>query len=199
VNLDDGTAVLIPKGAMLGLQIHFVTTGKPEKCTVSVALKFPRAAVNKRLRNIQLTDSRFAIPPGAAAHRVAAGRVLDADVIGVGLFAHMHLRGKDMTFTAHLPDGRRDTLLIIPNYNFEWQIPYRWEPGTMRLPKGTRLECVAHFDNSAFNPYNPNPKATVRNGPQTHHEMMFGFFFFTNAGEQLGVRVDPATGRERKQ
>ncbi|MBY0512435.1 MAG: redoxin family protein [Gemmataceae bacterium] len=198
VTLDDGLGVLIPKGSMLALQIHFVTTGKPEKCSVSVGLRFPRAAVDKRLRNVQLTDGKFAIPPGAPAHRVAASRVLDADVIGVGLFAHMHLRGKDMTFTAHLPDGRRDTLLVIPNYNFEWQVPYRWEPGKVRLPRGTRLECVAHFDNSAFNPYNPNPKATVRNGPQTHHEMMFGFFFYTNADEKLGVTVDPATGRVRK-
>ena len=68
-------------------------------------------------------------------------------------------------------------------------------PGTEKwLPKGTRMECVAHFDNSAFNPYHPDPKATVRNGPQTHHEMMYGFFFYTDAAEQLGLRVDPKTG-----
>jgi hypothetical protein len=106
----------------------------------------------------------------------------------------MHLRGKDMTFSAHLPDGKKDTLLIIPNYNFSWQIPYRWEPGRMRFPKGTTLECVAHFDNSPFNPYNPDAKATVRHGPQTYHEMMYGFFFYTHAAEELGVRVDPKTG-----
>ena len=61
------------------------------------------------------------------------------------MFSHMHLRGKDMTFTAHLPDGKKNTLLIIPNYNFSRQIPYRWEPGKMRFPKGTKLECAAHF------------------------------------------------------
>ena len=68
----------------------------------------------------------------------------------------------------------------------------------MRLAKGTRLECIAHYDNSPFNPYNPNPLATVRNGPQTYHEMLFGFFFYTNAGEQLGLNIDPKTGAERK-
>jgi hypothetical protein len=104
-----------------------------------------------------------------------------------------------MTFTAHAPDGKSDPLLVIPNYNFSWQIPYRWEPGQMRLAKGTRLECVAHYDNSAFNPYNPNPKATVRNGPQTHHEMMYGFFFYTHADEKLNLKVDPKTGVEKKQ
>jgi len=194
MNLDNGIAYCIPKGMVLALQIHFVTTGKPEKCTISVGLRYPREVVQKRLRNFQLTDNRFAIPPGAPAHKVTSSRTLDQDIVGVGLFSHMHLRGKDMTFRAHRPDGQTDTLLIIPNYNFSWQLPYRWEPGQKTFPKGTRLECIAHFDNSAFNPYNPNPKVTVRDGPQTHEEMMFGFFFYTNASEKLDLRIDPTTG-----
>src|SRR5204862_210373 len=72
------------------------------------------------------------------------------------------------------------------------------ESGKVRLAKGTRLECVAHYDNSPFNPYNPDPKATVRHGPQTYHEMMFGFFFYTDAAEQLGLTIDPKTGGVRK-
>lgn len=193
--LDDGTAVRIPRGAMLALQMHFVSTGKPERCRVSVGIRYPRGVVQKRLHNVQLTNRRFVIPPGAPAHPITASRVLDRDVEGVGLFAHMHLRGKDMTFTAHRPDGTRDNLLVIPNYNFTWQIPYRWAPGQLKLPKGTRLECLAHYDNSAFNPYNPNPTATVRTGPQTHHEMMVGFVFYTDAAERLNLAIDPKTGR----
>lgn len=193
-NLDDGVAVLIPKGSVLGLQLHLVTTGKPETCKVSVGLRYPREVVQKRLRNLQLADHRFRIPPGDPAHKVTAARVLDADAIGVGLFSHMHLRGKDMAFTAKLPDGTIDPLLTVANYNFAWQIPYRWEPGKKVLPKGTKLECVAHFDNSAFNPYNPDPTATVRDGPQTYHEMMVGFFFYTDAVEKLNLHVDPKTG-----
>ncbi len=196
--LDPGIAYCIPKGSVLGLQLHFVATGKPEKCRVSVGLRYPREVVQKRLRSIQLTDHKFAIPPGAPAHKVSASRVLDRDILGVGMFSHMHLRGKDMTFTAYLPDGKTDTLLIIPNYNFSWQLPYRWETGKMQLPKGTRLECVAHYDNSPFNPYNPDPAATVRNGPQTYQEMMYGFFFYTDAHEQLGLHIDPKTGNVEK-
>lgn len=198
MNLDRGTGFLIPKGSMLLLQLHFVATGKPETCKIAVGLRFPRDVVQKRLRNIQLATRKFAIPPGASAHRVTASRVLDQDIIGVGLFSHMHLRGKDMTFIAHKPQARSDTLLIIPNYSFSWQVPYRWEPGKMRLAKGTRLECVAHFDNSAFNPYNPDSAVTVRYGLQTDEEMMFGFFFYTNADEKLGITVDPKTGVARK-
>jgi hypothetical protein len=146
------------------------------------------------LRHIQLLDRRFAIPPGEPAYKVSASKVLEEDVTGVGLFSHMHLRGKDMTFKAHLPDGKTDTLLIIPNYNFSWQVPYHWETGKKQLPKGTKLECVAHFDNSPFNPFNPDPKATVRDGPQTYHEMMYGFFFYTNTHEKLGMKIDPKSG-----
>lgn len=199
MNLDKGTAVRIPAGGLLALQVHFVSTGKPEKCRIAVGLRFPRVPVEKRLQNMQLTDRRFAIPPGAPAHRVATSRVLDSDIVGVGLFSHMHLRGKDMTFTAHPPRGKSETLLLIPNYNFSWQIPYRWEPGKLKLDKGTKLECVAHFDNSAFNPYNPDPRATVRNGPQTHHEMMVGFFFYTDANKKLNLIVDPKTGQVVKE
>jgi thiol-disulfide isomerase/thioredoxin len=198
MTLDDGLAFRIPAGSVLGLQIHFVATGKPEKCRVSVGLRYPRAVVQKRLRHIQLADTKFAIPPGAPAHKVTATRVLDCDAVGVGLFSHMHLRGKDMAFTARAPDGKAETLLVIPNYSFSWQVPYRWEPGQKRWPKGTKLECVAHFDNSPFNPYNPDPKATVRFGQQTHEEMMYGFFFYTDAAEQLGLRVDPKTGAAMK-
>ena len=66
--------------------------------------------------------------------------------------------------------------------------------GRRSFPKGTRIEVIAHYDNSPFNPCNPDPKTEVRNGPQTFHEMMFGFFFYTEDGEDLNLQVDPKTG-----
>jgi thiol-disulfide isomerase/thioredoxin len=197
MRLDNGVAYRIPKGATLVLQVHYVTTGKLEKCRIRVGFRYAVGKVQKQLRFVYLMDNRFAIPPGAPAHRVGTSRMLDCDAVGVGLFSHMHLRGRDMTFRAHYPDGRSETLLVIPNYNFDWQQAYRWEPGKKRFPKGTRLECFAHYDNSTFNPYNPDPKATVREGQQTHQEMMNGFFFYTDAGEKLGLDIDGKTGRVR--
>jgi hypothetical protein len=197
MDLDEDVAFRIPRGAALGLQIHFVTTGKEEKCRLSVGIRYAGGAVHKQLRHMLLADHRFAIPPGAPAHRVEATRVLDCDAVGIGLFAHMHLRGKDMTFRAIQPDGKDETLLMVPNYSFDWQMPYRWETGKFRLPKGTRLECVAHYDNSTFNPYNPDPTATVRDGQMTHQEMMNGFFFYTDEGEDLGLDVDAKKGHIR--
>ena len=106
LRLGNGVAYRIPKGSLLALQIHFVTTGKPEKCQVSVGLRFARGTVHRQLRHMLLVDTRYTIPPGAAAHPVAVTRELDRDAEGIGLFAHMHLRGKAMSFIAHLPDGR---------------------------------------------------------------------------------------------
>jgi hypothetical protein len=192
--LDDGVAVLIPRGTMLVLQIHYVTTGRPERARIAVGLKFPRVPVEKQLHHHQVTTRDFAIPPGAPAHPVGSNRTLAFDATGVGMFSHMHLRGKDMTFTARRPDGSSETLLRIPDYSFDWQQSYRWKPGSMHFAKGTVLDVLAHFDNSEFNPYNPDPNATVREGPQTHDEMMYGFVFFTRDDEHFGFRIDPKTG-----
>lgn len=197
--LDDGVAFLIPKGSILGLQIHYTTTGKPERARLAVGLKFPRAVVRKQLHHHQVYTTRFQIPPGAPAHPVSASRTLNFDATGVGLFAHMHLRGRDMTFLARHPNGLTDTLLLIPNYNFDWQQTYRWQPGTKSFPRGTRFEVQAHFDNSKFNPFNPDPNRTVGNGDQSFDEMMYGFFFFTRDDEDLNLAIDPKTGAVRGQ
>ncbi|MCE9524799.1 MAG: hypothetical protein K8R36_01945, partial [Planctomycetales bacterium] len=192
--LDDGVALCIPAGSVVGLQIHYTTTGKPDTNGMQVGFRFPREIVHKQVRHIQATTSRFAIPPGAAAHPVAASRTLPVNASGIGMFSHMHLRGKDMTFVAHTPDGKSETLLSIPAYHYGWQQNYRWEPRTKKFPKGTRIEAIAHFDNSPFNPFNPDPTVTVRHGPQTVQEMMFGFFFYTDDDEDLKLKVDAKSG-----
>jgi peroxiredoxin len=194
MRLDSNVGFCIPAGSLLILQIHYVTTGKEERCKISVGFKYAREVIQKQLRHELLVDHKFAIPPEAPAHPVGAGKVLDRDAEGVGLFVHMHLRGRDMTFRAVGPDGKSETLLMVPNYSFDWQIPYVWKPGAVKFPKGTRLECLAHYDNSRFNPYNPDPKATVKDGDQTKDEMLNGFVFYTDANERLDLAVDPKTG-----
>ena len=87
---------------------------------------------------------------------------------------HMHLRGKDFLYEAILPDGKHETLLSVPRFDFGWQSVYRLlRPYAM--PKGSKLHCVAHFDNSAKNPNNPDPTQEVRWGDQTWEEMMIGW------------------------
>ncbi len=194
MKLEQGLAFRIPKGSVLILQIHYTTTGQPEKCQISVGMRYAREVVNKELHYLWMVDEQFAIPPGDALHRVTATNVLNCDALSIGAFAHMHFRGRHMSFFAHYPDNRVEKLLVIPNFSFDWQLAYRWDQ-PKRFPKGTRIECVSHYDNSPFNPYNPDPKATVREGQQTFQEMLNGVMFYLDEGEQLNLKVDPATGK----
>ncbi len=93
----------------------------------------------------------------------------------VSLMPHMHLRGKDFLFKAVYSTGESQVLLNVPRYDFNWQLSYV-EDRELPLPKGTRIECTAHYDNSANNPANPNPSKEVLWGDQTFEEMMIGFF-----------------------
>jgi thiol-disulfide isomerase/thioredoxin/mono/diheme cytochrome c family protein len=192
--LDPGTAVRMPAGSVLALQAHYVTTGTEEVDRLRVGLRFPRVRVQKELQVAIAADFRFEIPPGARAHPVKASRKLPADAIGIGMFVHMHLRGRDMSVVAEVPGGREEKLLLVPNYNFEWQQSYRWEAGARRFPAGTRIRALAHFDNSVFNPFNPDPGVPVRFGEETTDEMMYLFLFWVAEQEALGLDVDAKTG-----
>jgi thiol-disulfide isomerase/thioredoxin len=197
MRLDPGTAYRIPKDSALLLQIHFVSTGKPEKCRIRVGFRYARGVVQKQLRYLLMADKKLAIPPGAPAHLSSATKRFERDAVGLAVFAHMHVRGRDMSFRAHYPDGSVETLALVPNYNFDWQLPYRWEIGAKRFPKGTRIETVAHFDNSTFNAFNPDPTATVKEGLQTKDEMSHGYLFYFDEAERLNIEVDPKTGRAK--
>ncbi len=192
--LENGVAFKIPKGSVLVLQIHYVTTGEKTSDQSSVGFTFAKYKVQKELKHFQCHDGKFAIPPGDPAHLVEAKRTFAKDSTLYGMFSHMHLRGKDMMFDAIYPGGERERLLAIPNYDFNWQMSYVSRPGSKKLPKDTVLDCTAHFDNSSFNPYNPDPTATVREGQQTYQEMMYGFVFYTEDDEALNLAVDPKTG-----
>jgi hypothetical protein len=91
------------------------------------------------------------------------------------MMPHMHLRGKSFRYEAIYPDGNREVLLDVPGYDFNWQLRYELEEPKF-LPKGTKLFCTAHFDNSENNLANPDPTKRVRWGDQTWEEMMIGWY-----------------------
>jgi hypothetical protein len=86
----------------------------------------------------------------------------------------MHVRGKDMKYEVVYPDGRRETLLQVDKYNFNWQTLYILR-NPLPIPKGSRFVVTAHFDNSAKNKYNPDPTKPVRFGEPTYDEMLVGY------------------------
>ncbi len=87
----------------------------------------------------------------------------------------MHGRGKDFEYRIVYPEGKTETILSVPRYNWHWQLWYNLA-APISLPKGARIECTAHFDNSPNNPDNADATKEVTWGDQSWDEMMVGFF-----------------------
>lgn len=170
----EGRAKLLPKGADIVFEMHYTANGRTAEDSSELGLYFAKEAPRERVLTITPADSAFAIPPGADNFASSTGATLKRDLTLLSMQPHMHLRGKSYRIAARYPDGRVENLIDVPRYDFNWQTTYFLaEP--KRLPKGTVLECVAHFDNSPNNRFNPDPKQTVRWGDQSWEEMNIGF------------------------
>ncbi len=169
-----GHARLIPAGAELIFQLHYTPSGKPAKDRTSVGLKFASEPPEWEERTVGVMNGRFAIPAGEANYRVDSSATFTEDAEITALFPHMHLRGKSFEYRVVYPDGRSQVLLEIPKYDFNWQSGYMFAT-PVKVPKGTRLECTAYFDNSTGNKWNPDATKPVYWGDQTWEEMMIGW------------------------
>jgi len=175
----EGYARKIPKGAVLEFQIHYnsAAVSKEELDRTSVGLIFSKEPPKQALRRIDIPNFLFQIPAGDANHKVTSCYTFNRDVELMSYTAHMHLRGKDMKFEALHPNGNRETLAFVPNYDFNWQTEYKLaEP--VSIERGTKIIITAHFDNSANNRYNPDPLKTIRWGEPSYEEMMDGWLEF---------------------
>jgi peroxiredoxin len=172
----EGAALLVPAGSKIVFQVHYTPNGSAQKDRSYVGLKFadPKE-VKEKIGGGMVAQIKLAIPPGDDNYEAQAVHTFNAPARMITLTPHMHLRGKAFRYEAEYPDGRREILLDIPRYDFNWQLRYDFaEPKLM--PKGTKLICTAHYDNSEENLSNPNPKAMVHWGDQTWDEMMIGYF-----------------------
>jgi peroxiredoxin/mono/diheme cytochrome c family protein len=172
--LEPGSAKKVPKGADLVFQMHYTPNGTEQADRSSVGLVFAKGPPKHEVRTRAIAQQLFSIPAGAKDYRVKSSAVFREDAQLLTLMPHMHLRGKDFEYRVVYPDGRSEVLLSVPRWDFGWQSGYRLAQ-PLRLPAGTRVECTAHFDNSADNPNNPDPTKAVAWGDQTWEEMMIGF------------------------
>jgi mono/diheme cytochrome c family protein len=185
----EGTARLVPAGAELNFQIHYSrTTGKTEFDESSVGLVFAKEPPRQIARRIDLSNQMFRIPAGDPNHEVSECHTFNKDIYITSLTPHMHLRGKAMQMVVTYPDGRQETLLSVPHYDFNWQITYRAEK-PLFMPKGTRIAIIAHFDNSPNNPVNPDPSKPVRWGAASETEMMDGWIEYVDAAPAKGTQI----------
>ena len=173
-----GTAKLVKAGSSFRFQMHYTPNGKAVKDRSYVGLRFAKEPPQYRALTGRALNFAFKIPPNDPNYEVKSTFTAKDDIRLIAFMPHMHLRGKDFKYTIVYPDGRDEVLLSVPKYDFSWQLAYELrEP--IDLPKGTRIDCVAHFDNSPNNKYNPDPNKEVKWGDQTWEEMMIGWFTYT--------------------
>ena len=175
IQLQPGQAILIKKGSDIVFQVHYTTNGKPGTDRSRIGFGFAAEPPRQRVFTLPAYNPNFKIPAGDANYRVDSVFDLGTQVELTSLQPHMHSRGKDFEFRAIYPNGETETLLRVPNYSFSWQLSYNLAKPIV-LPKGTRIQCTAHFDNSPNNPNNPDPGKEVSWGDQSWDEMMIGFF-----------------------
>ena len=174
-------AKLIPAGSDIVFELHYTANGKaPGDDQSKVGFVLAKQPPKYRLLTIGVADATFAIPPGDPNYEGHASATFNQPVTVIYLQPHMHMRGKDMEMRFEYPTGESETMLKVPNYSYLWQTIY-YEKEPLQVPKDTRVAVTAHWDNSANNPLNPDPTATVRWGDQSWDEMLVPF---------VGVLVD---------
>ena len=172
-----GAAKFVPKGSDLVFELHYTAMGKPatDRSKLGLVLAKQPPATRYILLSGSPSALNLVIPPGESNAEVVAEATAGSDFKLAYIQPHMHLRGKDYELRLVYPTGESEVLLRVPKYDFSWQLFYYLTDQKV-LPAGTRLYCVAHFDNSPNNPANPDATKIVRWGDQSWEEMMIGWF-----------------------
>ena len=153
------------------MQVHYHPDGKAETDQSTLGVYFRKGAKAKPVVGVRLVNRDIHIPAGESHYVRTASAEVVADAKAIGIFPHMHWVGREMKIKAVLPDGTETPLIWIKDWDFNWQGQYTFEK-PVSLPKGTKLELTAIYDNSADNPRNPSkPPQPVRFGEQTTDEM----------------------------
>jgi hypothetical protein len=170
-----GTGKNLPHDAKIDLEMHYTTVGSPQTDQTEVAFYLLPDKPEREVTTRSAIQTDLNIPPGVDEARDSAVYGFTKPATIYGLMPHMHLRGKWMRFELLSPNGKRETLLNVPRYDFNWQTVYRLaEP--RHVPAGSWLLVTGGFDNSAANPSNPAPRKRIQFGRQSWDEMFIGFF-----------------------
>lgn len=194
----EGMAKRLPAGSVLVFQIHYTPNGRPTTDQLKIGFAFGADTPRHIVRTAAVSDHRIEIPPGVSNHEEVASVRMPADARLLALMPHMHVRGKAFRYELErVPGADRETVLDIPDYDFNWQLRYNIrEP--LDAPRGSTLHATAWYDNSADNPANPDPTKTVRWGEQTYDEMMLGYFEYYLVNEDPSHPEEQPTGSTQR-
>lgn len=181
----EGAGYPLKTGGGLMLQMHYTTSGKEAVDASEIGIYLWDEEPERQILGGSAGNLEINIEPFEADHEMVASKKFHKDVYLTMLGPHMHYRGADANFKLVYPDGRIEEILNVPNYQFNWQKTYDFKEPKF-LPAGTEIVFRATFDNSANNPFNPDPSATISWGEQTWQEMFFGFVRYIDANTSEG-------------
>lgn len=176
------TGIYVAPGGEFLFQLHYTPVGREALDQSKIGLYFHREKPKNFYRQDIVVDPTITIPPNEPRYRAVAYYEFDKPALLHDLVPHAHYRGVASKFELELPDGNRETVLSVPNYDFNWQRTYEFvEP--KQIAAGSRLVHTTWYDNSAANPGNPDPERTVPWGLQSWDEMLYGAFSYTYVDE----------------
>ncbi|HMN46673.1 MAG TPA: redoxin domain-containing protein [Povalibacter sp.] len=187
--------ILLKAGTTIHFQMHFTPNGQELTDVTKLGLYFMKDPPKFSYRSMIFAQPRLKIPANTKVHTEMAEQTFKEDAVIYSLHPHAHFRGKSSSFVARYPDGREETLLNVPNYDFNWQSTYDLvEP--LPVPAGTKVVYTQVFDNSSQNKANPDPNRTVTWGEQTWDEMVFGVIRYRNVKEDKGPEKPTGPSQE---
>jgi len=214
----EGTAKRISPGMYFQFNMHYQPSGRPEKDRSMLGLWFAKAPVTHEVLTKGVTDTVFVggkdigetkvvngrevksrgripnIPPYADNWEIAGEMYVKQDITLYAFAPHMHLRGKDIKYILQWPDGRKQTLLYVPKFDFNWQLHYELDQ-PLKIPAGSKMIAIAHYDNSLKNRYNPAPQKEVFWSEQSWDEMFIPWFEYTVDSANLTKIASGQTGK----
>lgn len=213
-----GTAKRILPGMYFQFNMHYQPSGRAEKDRSRLGIWFAKQPPKYEVLTKGVTDNVFIegkelaetrmvsgkevkirgripnIPPNVESWEISAETPIKEAITLYAFAPHMHLRGKDIKYTLIWPDGRKQVLLNVPKFDFNWQLHYELaEP--LKIPAGSRIHAVAHYDNSIKNRYNPAPNKEVFWSEQSWDEMFIPWFEYTVDSKILTKPAPQSAGK----
>ena len=195
LELPKEAGILLPAKSTFHFQVHYTSNGKELVDRTKLGLYFRPDKPQYMFRSLVFANNKLRIPPNTKVHEETAEQTVKADAIIYTLHPHAHYRGKASRFVAYYPDGKTETLLNVPAYDFNWQGTYELEKPKL-VPAGTRIVYTQWYDNSSQNKANPDPNREVTWGEQTWDEMIFGVIRYRNVKEDGAMPTQKGPSQE---
>ena len=195
----EGWGVLMPEDPFVTVNIHYhKNPGEGTAITDSTEAGFvfykDGDVIDYVVETNLLPHRGWTIPAGEPNYEVNNTHDITEDIFLLSMGPHMHYRGKAMRYELEYPDGEREVLLWVPDYDFNWQFLYEYETPKF-IPAGSTIHMSWWFDNSTDNRWNPDPAADVVYGLATTDEMANARIYFaptTPQGIVVGEEIPPA-------